>query len=127
MIDAFISYSRKDAGRISPLVEALQANGHHVWWDRDIPPGRNFEREIENALASASCILVMLTKNSAESEWVQGESSFGQEHKKLIPVLLDDVRVPLPLRSLQLAFRETSMIPDAPGAGPGEKFTGPVY
>lgn len=103
MIDAFISYSRRDAGRISPLVEALQANGHRVWWDRDIPPGRNFEREIEAALASASCILVMLTKNSAESEWVQGESSFGQEHKKLIPVLLDDVRVPVPLRSLQLA------------------------
>lgn len=30
------------------------------------------------------------------------------------------------LRSLQLAFRETSAIPDAPGAGPGEKFTGSV-
>ncbi|MDO7881732.1 DUF1844 domain-containing protein [Antiquaquibacter soli] len=30
------------------------------------------------------------------------------------------------LRSLQLAFRETSSIPDAPGAGPGEKFTGSV-
>ncbi|WP_051711684.1 DUF1844 domain-containing protein [Streptomyces sp. NRRL S-350] len=31
------------------------------------------------------------------------------------------------LRSLQLAFREASLVPDAPGAGPGEKFTGPVY
>nr|BFD90119.1 hypothetical protein KitaXyl93_14790 [Kitasatospora sp. Xyl93] len=31
------------------------------------------------------------------------------------------------LRSLQLAFREASVVPDAPGAGPGEKFTGPVY
>jgi hypothetical protein len=30
------------------------------------------------------------------------------------------------LRSLQLAFREASTIPDAPGAGPGEKLTGPV-
>ena len=30
------------------------------------------------------------------------------------------------LRSLQLAFREASAIKDAPGAGPGEKFTGPV-
>ncbi|MCP1413346.1 DUF1844 domain-containing protein [Paenarthrobacter sp. A20] len=30
------------------------------------------------------------------------------------------------LRSLQLAFREASLIPDAPGKGPGEKFTGPV-
>lgn len=30
------------------------------------------------------------------------------------------------LRSVQLAFREASAIPDAPGAGPGEKFTGSV-
>ncbi|MCZ2403726.1 sugar phosphate isomerase [Paenarthrobacter sp. Z7-10] len=30
------------------------------------------------------------------------------------------------LRSLQLAFREASVLPDAPGKGPGEKFTGAV-
>ncbi|HUO40639.1 MAG TPA: DUF1844 domain-containing protein [Mycobacterium sp.] len=30
------------------------------------------------------------------------------------------------LRSLQLAFREYSAVPDEPGQGPGEKFTGPV-
>lgn len=30
------------------------------------------------------------------------------------------------LRSLQLAFREASAFPDEPGAGPGEKYTGPV-
>ena len=30
------------------------------------------------------------------------------------------------LRSLQLAFREASIYPDAPGEGPGEKFTGAV-
>ncbi|SEC10843.1 hypothetical protein SAMN04489806_2615 [Paramicrobacterium humi] len=30
------------------------------------------------------------------------------------------------LRSVQLAFREASSLPDAPGQGPGEKWTGPV-
>lgn len=30
------------------------------------------------------------------------------------------------LREVQLAFREASVIKDAPGEGPGEKFTGPV-
>ncbi|MCX9192939.1 DUF1844 domain-containing protein [Carbonactinospora thermoautotrophica] len=30
------------------------------------------------------------------------------------------------LRFLQLAFRDSSPYPDAPGQGPGEKFTGPV-
>ena len=31
------------------------------------------------------------------------------------------------LQSLQLAFREFSTVPDAPGAGPGEKYTGAVF
>ncbi|TDD65121.1 DUF1844 domain-containing protein [Jiangella aurantiaca] len=31
------------------------------------------------------------------------------------------------LKTLQLAFREASTIPDAVGQGPGEKYTGPVY
>jgi hypothetical protein len=31
------------------------------------------------------------------------------------------------LKTLQLAFREASPYPDAPGQGPGEKQTGPVY
>ena len=30
------------------------------------------------------------------------------------------------LRSVQLAFREASIVPDAPGEGPGEKYTGSV-
>lgn len=30
------------------------------------------------------------------------------------------------LRSLQLAFREASTVPDAPGEAPGERLTGPV-
>ncbi|GAA2034198.1 DUF1844 domain-containing protein [Pseudokineococcus marinus] len=30
------------------------------------------------------------------------------------------------LRSLQLAFREASVVPDPPGQGPGERLTGPV-
>lgn len=31
------------------------------------------------------------------------------------------------LRTLQLAFREASDVPDAPGDGPGERITGAVY
>ncbi|MGY0066288.1 DUF1844 domain-containing protein [Streptomyces sp. QTS137] len=31
------------------------------------------------------------------------------------------------LKSLQLAFREASLIKDEPGQGPGEKYTGAIY
>ncbi|WP_144860126.1 DUF1844 domain-containing protein [Micrococcus luteus] len=57
------------------------------------------------------------------------------EARKLITALAGLVTAAAPqhagplrdgLRSLQLAFREASPFPDAPGKGPGEKFTGPV-
>lgn len=64
MIDAFISYSHKDAGRIEPLVTALQANGHRIWWDRDIRPGCNYQREIEQALSETSCSNLYERKHS---------------------------------------------------------------
>ena len=61
------------------------------------------------------------------------------EARKLITALAALVTAPAPdignqharslrdgLRSLQLAFREASAFPDAPGDGPGEKFTGSV-
>lgn len=61
------------------------------------------------------------------------------EARKLITVLAGLVTAAAPeigdhharplrdgLRSLQLAFREESRFPDAPGAGPGEKYTGSV-
>jgi hypothetical protein len=31
------------------------------------------------------------------------------------------------LQTLQYAFKEASSVPDAPGAGPGEKYTGPIH
>jgi hypothetical protein len=61
------------------------------------------------------------------------------EARKLIPALAGLVTAAAPeigdhharplrdgLRSLQLAFREASSMPDEPGKGPGEKYTGPV-
>lgn len=31
------------------------------------------------------------------------------------------------LQTLQRSFKEQSTFPDAPGSGPGEKYTGPIY
>lgn len=62
------------------------------------------------------------------------------EARKLITALAGLITASLPhlgdhharplrdgLRSLQLAFREASTIPDAIGKGPGEDLTGPVF
>ena len=46
MADVFVSYSRRDKARVVPLVAAIEANGLSVWWDPEIIPGQEFDRQI---------------------------------------------------------------------------------
>ena len=102
MAHVFISYARADHDRIEPLVKALTASGHEVWWDRDIAQGQNFRRVIEDALNRASCVIVAWTEAALSSEYVINEAATANKRGVLVPVLLDLVDVPLEFRHLQL-------------------------
>jgi hypothetical protein len=102
MADVFISYASADRDRIQPLVEALRSTGLDIWWDRHIAQGQNFGRVIEEALEGASCVVAAWTTASVESEWVCNEASEARKLGKLVPVLLDDVEVPLEFRHLHM-------------------------
>lgn len=103
MVDVFVSYARKDARRVEPLVELLEARGLDVWWDRDLKPGSRYETQIEAVIDAASCVLIALTEHAAQSDWMRAEAAAAQERDKVIPVLLDDVSLPLSLRAFQVA------------------------
>ncbi|MCZ6617561.1 MAG: TIR domain-containing protein [Gammaproteobacteria bacterium] len=103
MADIFVSYSSKDRQRIQPIVQALEGQGWSVWWDRAILPGSSFDRSIQDAISKASCVVVMWTSNSVNSEWVQTEAHEGLNRNILVPVLLDPVEVPLAFRRTQAA------------------------
>ncbi|MEO2176951.1 MAG: AAA family ATPase [bacterium] len=87
--------------RVRPIVEALEAVGWSVWWDRQIDAGSTFDREIEKAIDDAKCVLVVWTANSVDSEWVRTEANEGFEKNLLIPVALETVRPPLAFRRIQ--------------------------
>jgi hypothetical protein len=83
---------------------------------------------------SAAAVKCGLAEDAGESEHLDLD-----EARKLITALAALVTASAPdignqharslrdgLRSLQLAFREASVIPDPPGEGPGEKYTGSV-
>jgi len=101
MSDVFISYGSGDRDRVAPLVEAIERRGWTVWWDRKIDAGTAFDREIEKALDDASCIIVIWSEESVESDWVRNEATEGLERGILIPVLIDPVRPPLAFRRTQ--------------------------
>jgi len=101
MTDVFISYASEDRERVRPLAEALLREQFSVWWDRKIIAGQQFDKAIEQALETARCVVVCWSTQSVGSEWVKNEAAAGAERNVLVPVFLDDVRLPLEFRRRQ--------------------------
>jgi hypothetical protein len=95
-----------------PAVELIQTVAVHLLSASAVKCGLSENPEGEIDLAEARKLITALAGliTAAAPE-------IGDHHAR---VLRDG------LRSVQLAFREASAFPDAPGQGPGEKFTGPV-
>jgi hypothetical protein len=86
MADVFISYSREDRECAELLARALSERGWKVWWDRQINVGRSFSETIERELDRARCVVVLWSRNSVQSEWVQNEAAEAAGRKALVPV-----------------------------------------
>lgn len=115
MSHVFISYSRRDASFARRLHADLQANGIEVWADIDINPGTDWRTSLQNALMQASAIIVILSPDSMQSQWVYSEFTSAQEHgKRIFPVLIRQTDIPIDIshyqyidfrNNYQLAFR----------------------
>ena len=94
--DIFLSYARDDRERVAPVARALEAAGYSLWWDPAIHPGESFRAEIEEALGSSKCVVVVWTKTSITRNWVIEEAEDGLQRGILVPILLDDISAGLP-------------------------------
>ena len=103
MADVFVSYATEDRERVKPIVDAIQAAGLSVWWDRRIGVGQSFDREIEKQLDTCTCVVVVWSRTSVESDWVRNEAQEGLDRGILAPILVDDVKQPLAFRRVQAA------------------------
>jgi TIR domain len=103
MADIFISYSSNDKSKIQAIATILRNNGWSVWWDKDIPAGKTFDSVIEEELNKARCVIVIWTQSSVNSEWVKNEASDALQRKVLVPVMLDEVKLPLAFRRIEAA------------------------
>jgi hypothetical protein len=95
--DVFLSYASSDRDRIRFIVEALEREGFSVWWDRNIRVGKSFSRIIKAKIDSAKCVVVVWSKTSVFSTWVEAEASRASKQEKIVPVLIDDVLEDVPL------------------------------
>ncbi|HEY5673982.1 MAG TPA: toll/interleukin-1 receptor domain-containing protein [Malonomonas sp.] len=103
MSDIFISYSSSDRSKARALAQQLEQEGWSVWWDRIIPPGQSFSSVLEDALASARCVVVLWSRASAESDWVQTEAAEGKRRNILVPAMIEEAELPLEFKRIQAA------------------------
>lgn len=105
MQNIFMSYSRKDADFARKLAADLEKAGYDVWWDiTDLRGGDDWVRMIPDAIKSSQYVIVVLSPNSVESEWVKKEytQALGL-HKKIIPIMLVPTSVPFALNTINFA------------------------
>ncbi len=106
MSSIFLSYDSSDRSSAAAVVHVLKKRGWNVWWDPKIPPGKAWPEVIEEAISSASCVVVLWSKASVDSKWVRKEARYAERHKVLIPVRIEEVEVPFEFDHLQAARLE---------------------
>jgi len=97
----FISYAREDQARASALVRRFEQEGWEIWWDQELIPGEVWDDRIQKAVDEAQCVIVLWSKESVQSEWVRAEAREARRQKILIPILLDQVKLPMPFSLIQ--------------------------
>jgi len=101
MADVFISYASEDRETARKLAGILESHGYSVWWDRKIIAGQTYDQVIERELEAAGAAVVLWSKNSVTSEWVKNEAAVAAERGVLVPVLIENVKLPLEFRRRQ--------------------------
>ena len=88
----FISYSSKDERYIKKMTQMLEKMGITYWIALDmIPAGSNYAREIPSAIQNCDIFLLVLSKASQQSIWVEKEIDSAIYYRKtIVPFQIDD-------------------------------------
>ncbi len=97
----FISYTKKDVNLCAEMAKHLRAAGLEVWYDVNLPMGRNYAPIIEEKLRTAEAVITLWTKRSVRSKWVYFETELAYRMAKLVPVRLERCELPSGLDGVQ--------------------------
>ena len=106
----FISYSSKDRRFIERLAKDLKAAGVDVWWDEwEIKVGDSIVQKINDGIQESAYLIVVLSRSSVASLWVQEELSAATMHMlnsrsiALLPLRIEPCDIPLLLAHRKFA------------------------
>lgn len=94
----FISYSRQDSEFADKLCHDLKSKDIECWLDREkMRGGREIRPAVIDAVASQDKMVVIISKDSIQSDWVKSEINWAEQKKHqtgenvLLPIQIDDV------------------------------------
>ena len=97
----FISHAHSDERLAHKVAAILEQAGLEVWdAKREIMPGDNWAQEVSNALQESEAMVVLLTPDAVQSQWMRWEMRWEIEYaltkkrfRSLIPVVAGDPSV----------------------------------
>ena len=89
----FVSYSSEDRKLVNTIVNMLKEEGIRYWKAPEmIPAGSSYAREIPRAIKECEVFLLILSRTSQKSIWVEKEIDSAISHRKtIIPFQIDDI------------------------------------
>src|SRR3974390_1152659 len=103
MADIFISYAHTTSKHARAAAASLRTAGYSVWLDDDLAVHRGFTQAIEEQLTAAKAALVIWSADASRSEWVLSEANRAREDRKLVQLVIDKSRLPMPFDQVQCA------------------------
>lgn len=94
-MNVFISYAQEDRDLADRVAQSIRGRDHTVFFDRtDLPPGNNFEEQIENAINNSTLMVFLISPDSvAEGRFTLTELKIAQTRWKsaknrILPVMI---------------------------------------
>jgi len=106
MADVFISYARSTESCARALAEAIESEGHSVWYDARLPAHRTYGDVIQEQIDAAKAVLIIWSNEAARSQWVRSEADRGRHNGTLVQVRIDDCKLPMPFDQIQCPLLE---------------------
>ena len=99
--DVFVSYCKSDRKVAKQIAAALTRDGWDVFWDREIAAGSEWSSDLQRALQTARCVVVLWSTYASQSFWVRAEAADAYERNVYLPCQLDETQLPRLFRGAQ--------------------------
>ncbi len=118
-MSVFISYNHKDSAFVDKLALELVRNNIKVWKDKwKITVGDSIINKIESGIICATYLIIVLSKNSVQSDWVRKELNAAlirevdDKKIKILPIIIDDCEIPFSLEKNCMQIFERTLTKD---------------